>query len=425
MNKCLFVIFKILELFSSLLVIIVFFIPLIIVSLFSRFFEFKGNGIFIGIHEIANNIENIQNAFDSKGFQTNSIIEPNKFYTSGKLKSQLNKSTRICLVLPGNIILRNFYKLYKKFLLPILLFYQIYRNRTWIFVWNKTFLPLNLDLIILRLSGKKIIMFHCGDDVRYRPMQAHINNVLNIDILKNCEMYPNFLKNFWFVWISEKTADQILSCRDQSTFQQVPYNHFKFPMMALDPVQCRKNSTVKIVHAPSDRSVKGTEVVLKVINNLSKNNINFEFVLLENKSNEFVLKELQTADILIDQPGVWVARLALEGCASRCAVIGGNNPSYVGMSDSPIIQFERTPESLYSVLFELINDSTLLNEKKNACYQFWYKNYSYESFFNYFNQVVENKAQKFLPLFNQKKYLLESSENWFQWFIVKIFYNPL
>ena len=95
------------------------------------------------------------------------------------------------------------------------------------------------------------------------------------------------------------------------------------------------------------------------------------------------------------------------------------------MSDSPIIQFERSKESLYNVLLELIIDSTLLNEKKNACYQFWLKNYSYESFFNYFNQVVENKAIKFLPLFNQKKYLLESSENWFQWFIIKYFYNPL
>ena len=263
MIKCLYIIFKILEFILASLVVFVFFIPLIIIAILSRVFKIKGNGIFIGIHEIANNIENIQNALNAGGCQTNSIIDPNKFYTPGKLDLKFNKSSRVCLVSPGNIIIRFYYKVFYKIFLPILLLYQIFRNRTWIFVWNRTFLPLNLDLIILRLSGKNVIMFHCGDDVRYRPMQAHINDVLNIDILKNCKMYPNFLKNFWFVWISEKTADQILSCRDQSTFQQIPYNHFKFPMMAIAPLQCSKNSSVKIVHAPSDRSVKGTDIVLK------------------------------------------------------------------------------------------------------------------------------------------------------------------
>lgn len=56
-----------------------------------------------------------------------------------------------------------------------------------------------------------------------------------------------------------------------------------------------------IVHAPTNRAVKGTDYILKVFYQLKQEGISFRYTLVENVSHAEARKIYETADILIDQ----------------------------------------------------------------------------------------------------------------------------
>jgi hypothetical protein len=182
------------------------------------------------------------------------------------------------------------------------------------------------------------------------------------------------------------------------------------------------NKIIKILHAPSDPEIKGTNFVNDAIQILKNKNLNFEFSILSNVSNREILNQLKDTDILIDQPSTWIGRLGMEACASGCCVIGGNQNKYIGIYDSPVIQFETNSANLAIQLENLINDIDFLQEKMNSCYAFWKNNYSYESFTIYFNQIINNEAPTFKPLPNHKTLLIFGAENFFQKLLIKSFY---
>lgn len=59
--------------------------------------------------------------------------------------------------------------------------------------------------------------------------------------------------------------------------------------------------TIKIVHAPTNREVKGSKYILKTLKNLEIKYKNLEVILIENIPYEKALKLYQEADIVIDQ----------------------------------------------------------------------------------------------------------------------------
>ena len=56
-----------------------------------------------------------------------------------------------------------------------------------------------------------------------------------------------------------------------------------------------------IVHAPSDRLVKGTRYVLEAVNQLQAEGIPVELSLIENMSHSEARRAYERADLLIDQ----------------------------------------------------------------------------------------------------------------------------
>ena len=179
-----------------------------------------------------------------------------------------------------------------------------------------------------------------------------------------------------------------------------------------------------ILHCPSDRSVKRTDIVLKAIDHLREEGLKFDFELIENSSNEYVLERMKKADILVDQPGVWVARAAIEAMASGCCVVGGNRSVLMRRFDSPVIQFEPDSDRLAAVLKELIVNHDARQKKMNECFAFWKANYSYEVYAKYFRAVIEGTAPTFLPHPNQKRLLLNGASSWFERWVVRLAYYP-
>jgi hypothetical protein len=79
------------------------------------------------------------------------------------------------------------------------------------------------------------------------------------------------------------------------------YHHPSYARKEINPKIVNKKA-LKFVHAPTAPVAKGSEYVLKAIAELEKDGlINFEFKLLKGISNESYVKELNEADVLIDQ----------------------------------------------------------------------------------------------------------------------------
>lgn len=405
----------------------VFLFPFIIIKvIFRKSFNLKdGQKCFIGIHEIVNNIHSIQHNLDKFGYKTSSLVEKSKHHSDDNPYAKLsNRSNRLYLPRPQlSLFCFFYYSIIKPIYLHVYFYLNFNNNKTWIFVWNETFIAFHLDLLILCALKKNLIFLHCGDDVRYRPMQTVIDEEFGIRIW-NSEKKNNleFLRKFYFVWLCEKFG-KIISTKDSSCFYSKNYYQGKHFIYPANPGKYSENKCVTIVHAPTDRNIKGTHFVLDALKLLEDQGYRFEFILIENKSNIEVLNILETADIVIDQPNLTVARLSAEGCAARCCVITGNHSEY-GVKNCPVIQFYRDSHDLSLKIENLLNDSELLEAKKEECYNFWKENYSPESHFSFINDIINDiRTADLKPIHDQKRLLLESCNGTLQSFVIKNFYN--
>ena len=96
-------------------------------------------------------------------------------------------------------------------------------------------------------------------------------------------------------------------------------------------------SVLHIVHAPSNRAVKGTEVVLKAIKELSViYPLKVKFTLLENMERHKALKVVAGADLFIDQLNIgWYGAAAVEAMKSGVPVL-----AYINQNDLKFVPTE-------------------------------------------------------------------------------------
>jgi len=271
---------------------------------------------------------------------------------------------------------------------------------------------------------------NCGDDVRYRPIQVRLDyKYLNFKFLEHSieerKIYKygsnTFLKSFFNQWIEEKSGAKIISLRSQATFQNKPLYQFRFPVKKILDKEKNASKLPLIIHAPTNRNVKGTKFVLEAIERLKKSNLKFEFELVEGKSNAYVLDRLKESDIVIDQPSSWIGRYAVEAMAAGCVIVGGNRADYQGFCmKSPVIQFETDGNYLFDKLENLIVNKEKRDLLMKDSYEFWKNYYSYESFAEYFESIINGSAVMFKPLNDNKKIIASLCSNYRQRFIVNL-----
>lgn len=379
--------------------------------------------IFIGVHEIANFIKEFADALSDAGYRVETLALPGKFYSNNQYTYHLKtpplfRKTKITRFL------------YPMFMLPFYL-PLIFKFDIFIFVWTTTFLPLNIDLFLLRFLRKRVMVFNCGDDVRYRPIQYKIDkHEFAADWFGNQAALAaylqhgiTFIRAFYTQKVEEWSGCQIISMRNQATFQKKDYYLFRFPTKKLIERPKKTNSTPLIIHAPSDRVVKGTKYVLEAVKLLRDQGLCFEFELIEGQANEYVLSRLVAADIVIDQPWGWIAKFAAEGLAAGCVVVGGNRPDYEGFDDaSPVIQFNPNSNELACALKEIILNEGKRQMLMDKSYEYWLNHYSSQAFVAYFNQLLTGRAKKFSAPPNYKALLLQYALNRYQKLLIRIFY---
>ena len=100
----------------------------------------------------------------------------------------------------------------------------------------------------------------------------------------------------------------------------LPYSHKNLINFTAKPISARQGK-LTIGHAPSHRDVKGTHLLIRVIENLRAEGLDFNFVLIENLSHAEAIERFKEIDVLIDQLLIgWYGGLSVE-CMALSKVV--------------------------------------------------------------------------------------------------------
>ncbi|MFQ6585404.1 hypothetical protein [Priestia megaterium] len=221
---------------------------------------------------------------------------------------------------------------------------------------------LNSDLNFLKSNGNKMIMTYWGSEAR-RLSIAKQKNPYAIVKIQDEKLLLQRLKK-----VSQYIDTVIVP--DYEMLEYV-YGYFKkiyIIGISVDPLSISpiypdvaKKKPI-IIHAPSDRNIKGTEFINQAIENLKKTT-DFEYIIVENMRNAQALELYKKADIIIDQIRMGIyATFAIESMLLGKPVIAYIREDLKEKypSDLPIIS--ANPITVEETLRELIHNSKLRHE---------------------------------------------------------------
>jgi len=203
--------------------------------------------------------------------------------------------------------------------------------------------------------GKKIVICYFGSDLRTRGAFEYLESVSNLNLTVEFD-HLDIHKNIYYLFF--------------------PFDVYRYRL------KNEFNKVLKIVHSPTNRLFKGTDKILKVIENL-KEKAEFEFILLENISHEKAIEIKSGCDIAIDQVGgefggSGYGRNSLENISMGIPTITEFSPEYLEfLPENPFIH--STIEELEQKLLELIRKPEKLKELSSKGRHWAEKYHSYRS----------------------------------------------
>ena len=306
----------------------------------------KNPAILIAGYEIGGQMQLLAETMRRKGYYAVSVAF-NKDFRGYKNDLMLQKKGVV-----GNII-RLFFSLKAMFTFEIFHFF-----------WGISLLSFwrfhLLDLPFLKLLGKKIVVHYRGRDIinpdyfeyltenalGHKKAAVELSTPLQLKKIKTWSKYADQIlvstPNLLNVVPDALISPQIIDLKYwNTTFNDRPEN----------------NDIVKILHAPSLRMTKGTQIVIDTVNKLITKGYKIELVLIENKSHDSVKEIYETCDIGIDQLLIgWYGKFSVEIMALSKPVVCYIEPKYIKYNpDLPIVSADK--DSLEDVLEGLINDT--------------------------------------------------------------------
>jgi hypothetical protein len=203
-------------------------------------------------------------------------------------------------------------------------------------------------------EGKKIVCHYMGSDLRVRGVDPAMDELSDLNLTNE--------------------SDHLLRHAD------INYIYIPFDIKPYN-VRSGENKQLRIIHSPTNRSTKGTELIIPVMERIKRAR-DVEFVLVEHKPHREVLRIKETCDIAIEQVGnmggTGYGRNSLETLAFGIPTVTEMTPDYVAwLPENPFVL--ATPDTLYERLVELIDNPQLRAEKKVAGRRWIEKYHSYES----------------------------------------------
>ncbi len=264
------------------------------------------------------------------------------------------------------------------------------------FFWRK-------EAYLLRFFGIKTIMIPYGSD--YYMYSKVIDHSVKHNLLVNVhqevfnEEQIEEKVNYW-----KHHADFIilgLMIDGGQRWDALPFN-----CLVVDTKQWKektkyskndgKNGVVKIVHTPNHRGFKGTEFIIKAVEELKEEGYLIELILIENRPNSEVQELLfNEADILVEQIIIGYALSGIEGMATGLPVISNLEREditqlfrrYSYLNECPILS--ASPETVKENLLLLITNPELRIKLGKAGRQYAEKYHSTQFAHFLFGKIID------------------------------------
>lgn len=244
--------------------------------------------ILMGAIEIANQLYLLSNGLKKVDYETISVNYLDVIYNNTyDINLPLNKLNRIENV--NELLMESYCELFNN----VDLFH---------FHFGTTLLLDRSDLEVIIARKKPIIMHHWGSDVRQKSIAKKYSPDVEVNDGINEEYIVNTLME-----LSSRIKYCIVPDIELYQYVENYYSKVFILPIAIDtnkyiPQIASKGNTNKIIigHAPTNRKVKGTDHIIKVVDKL-KTKYPIELKLVEGVTNSEALKIYQQCDIIIDQ----------------------------------------------------------------------------------------------------------------------------
>ncbi|MCC6548938.1 MAG: glycosyltransferase family 1 protein [Ignavibacteriaceae bacterium] len=219
-------------------------------------------------------------------------------------------------------------------------------------------------------AGKKIVCCYYGSDLRLRGLIRELDEISDLNITSEYDH---------------------LRMKDDLHYIFYPYSTAELPRS-----QKKEGQKIKIVHSPTNRKYKGTELILSVIDKLRKER-EFEFILCEGVPRGELLEIKVACDISIDQVGgsmggTGYGKAGLETLGMGIPTITNMTEDYENwLPENPFVVANDGTE-LFEQLIRLIDDEVFRLNKGKAGKVWVEKYHSFEAVNAVLKKLYEKKG---------------------------------
>lgn len=172
------------------------------------------------------------------------------------------------------------------------------------FLFNKTLMASNVDLIVLNQLNKKVFMHNLGSEIRvpevafkhhkfWEYAMDYLDSLDSMNIKNSMKVIGSWVKNS--IVNDFEMKSYVTPYYEKVFMVGLPIDLEKYPYEPLVNHEC-----VHIVHAPTNKSVKGSIFIEQAIKELGKK-YNIKYTRVENLSHEEAVEIYRDADIVLDE----------------------------------------------------------------------------------------------------------------------------
>lgn len=240
------------------------------------------------------------------------------------------------------------------------------------FHYGRSLLPKNLDLGLLRMMGKKTVMQYWGSDVMQVDLAKKYTLLTEETLRQVIPGLDDEKQRKRIAKINRKVGASIvgdyslLPFSPESRVVRQALDVSKLPFIGVES----KEEDINIVHAPTNRLIKGTDRILAAIERLRKEGFKVNTVLVENMPHDKAIEVFKTADIVVDDvlQGPY-GLVAMECMALGKPVLGRIDRHFASMyKDLPVVNTD--PDNICENLKALATNPAMRAElgKKGRAY---------------------------------------------------------
>lgn len=216
------------------------------------------------------------------------------------------------------------------------------------------------DLKLLNDLNKKVIMQYWGSDVRMYTKAIKMNPYVKVKdmdedgIKRRLELISKYISN---CIVDYELAEYVKDYHSKIYYTKVAIDLKKYNF-----IESNNKKKLLIVHAPTSPEFKGTNFILKAIEEL-KLNYDFEFKLIQGMQHEQAFKIYEQADLIIDQIltggyGVFAVEAMAMGKPVICWISDFMKEKYP--KELPIIS--ANPDNIKQKIEYIINNKDVLKD---------------------------------------------------------------